>query len=371
MHKTRFPLAVLAPVLFWVAGAAAQELGAQPPATTVPEVVVIPTIGNDHQFNLDYTVAHLVALIDTISPDALVVSDYTEWLRGSCIWSATRPETHSALAFAEEKSVPIWGTLESPPASAYDEAAKMAKWYQETYSDVESIRDSAQVRLNWNTARIAREYSFNPEPQTLRKLIEVGFQARAGKWPDAKREAFASEAQQIVDSLTLSITSNPQPRRWVVLLRWEHALMIEKLLLESQEVRYRSVQEFLPRMEGALESLTNARYLAWVLSGVLDEWYGMWAPQVFPGGRIAGLLARLEHLATHDPATRFLQARWLMQNRDYEAAELILAKLNEDAGDARFPFPVNGKWIRPPWSSVRDKASDRTNSAPIRITPPM
>lgn len=45
-----------------------------------------------------------------------------------------------------------------------------------------------------------------------------------------------------------------------------------------------------------------------------------------------------------------------MRNRDFRAAESVLVDLVADAGDARFPFPINGKWIRPPWSSVQKKA---------------
>jgi tetratricopeptide (TPR) repeat protein len=71
---------------------------------------------------------------------------------------------------------------------------------------------------------------------------------------------------------------------------------------------------------------------------------------------MARLLARLKGLAPDDLATQFIEARWLMRNRDYENAESILVKLVEDAGDARFTFPLNGKWIRPPWTSVRDKS---------------
>ena len=100
----------------------------------------------------------------------------------------------------------------------------------------------------------------------------------------------------------------------------------------------------------------DARNISWILSGTLDEWYGMWAPQAFPAPRLAALLRQLQALAPRDPATRFLEARWLMRNGDVKAAEPLLEDLVATAGDARFPFPTNGKWIRPPWSSVRMKA---------------
>jgi tetratricopeptide (TPR) repeat protein len=71
---------------------------------------------------------------------------------------------------------------------------------------------------------------------------------------------------------------------------------------------------------------------------------------------VAGLLKQLQTLAPSDPGTRFLEARWLMRNRDFKAAESVLRDLVAGAGEARFTFPINGKWIRPPWSSVQKKA---------------
>lgn len=72
--------------------------------------------------------------------------------------------------------------------------------------------------------------------------------------------------------------------------------------------------------------LIDAKHPAWIVSGHLDERYGMWAPQAFPRGRIAGLLVRLKALAPGGSATEFPEARWLLQKKDYEAAEPILAK---------------------------------------------
>jgi len=76
----------------------------------------------------------------------------------------------------------------------------------------------------------------------------------------------------------------------------------------------------------------DARNISWILSGTLDEWYGMWAPQAFPAPRLAALLRQLQALAPRDPATRFLEARWLMRNGDVEAAEPLLEDLVATAG---------------------------------------
>lgn len=356
MHGQTSVLVALATALVGVTGAASQESDLPHAPSVAPEVVIIPTLGNDHQFNLDYTVVHLMAVLDAISPDAMVMADYTEWLHADCIWAATQPERHAALAFAREKAVPIWGTLTRPPTAAYDQSVEWARRYHERYPDVEAFREDARTQLDRNTARIAREYTFNPQPQTLERLIETGFAARAAEWTSAQRDAIASAAQQTVDSLIQIITSNPQHRRWAVILQWQGTLEVEELLRRSQKVRYRAVSQFLTGTDRALENRTDAKHLAWVLSGVLDEWYGMWAPQIFPAERTARLLARLKELAPDEPTTQFTEARWLMRNRDWEGAESILARLVEDAGDARFTFPLNGKWIRPPWTSVRDKA---------------
>ena len=356
MHGLTSVFVALASVLVGVTGAASQERDPPHAPSTAPEVVIIPTLGNDHQFNLDYTVIDLMAVLDAISPDALVMADYTEWLHADCIWWAILPEHHAALAFAREKAVPIWGTLTRPPTAAYDQSVEWVKRYHEMYPDVQAFREDARAQLDRNTARIAREYTFNPQPQTLERLIETGFAARAAEWTSAQRDAIASAAQQTVDSLIQIITSNPQHRRWAVILQWKGTLEVEELLRRSQKVRYRAVSQFLAGTDRALEKRTDAKHLAWVLSGVLDEWYGMWAPQTFPAERIAGFLARLKELAPDDPTTQFTEARWLMRNRDWEGAESILARLVEDAGDARFTFPLNGKWIRPPWTSVRDKS---------------
>jgi hypothetical protein len=356
MHGLTSVLVAFASALVGVTSAASQEPDPPHAPSTAPEVVIIPTLGNDHQFDLDYTVIHLMAVLDAISPDALVVADYTEWLDADCIWGATQPERHAALAFAREKSIPIRGTRMRPPTAAYDQSVAWARRYHEMYPNLEAFREDARTQLDRNTARIAREYTFNPQPQTLERLIETGFAARAAEWTSTQRDAIASAAQQTVDSLHQIITSYPQHRRWAVILQWQSALEVEELLRRSTTVRYRVVSQFLPVTDGAFENRTDAKHLAWVLSGVLDEWYSMWAPEVFPAERIARLLARLKELAPDDPTTKFIQARWLMRSRDWEGADSILAKLVEDVGDARFTFPLNGKWIRPPWTSVRDKS---------------
>ena len=58
------------------------------------EVIVIPTLRQLHQYNMDYTVAHLAALLDAISPSALVVQDSSDWLSRECIVNNWYPENH-------------------------------------------------------------------------------------------------------------------------------------------------------------------------------------------------------------------------------------------------------------------------------------
>lgn len=329
-------------------------------ASAAPEVIVIPTLGTDHQFDLDYTVAHLEALVDAIRPDAIVLEDFTDWLRNGCVYQATAPETHIALKYAQGRRIPVWGTGWSrgnrPPQSDYDAAVRAAQRNNESFPTPDSVEQLYRGRLEASTARIAREFSFAPEPVTLEFLLRAGFTRWAASWTPVRREANVSSGRQTADSLLSIIAANPQHGRWVVLLGWGRALTAAAALESQSSVRYRSVTDFLRAADGALAAHMTSDNIAWILSGALDEWYGMWAPQVFRTERIAELLGQLQQLAPNDPTTRFLTARWLMQNRDYAAAEPVLVSLVDSAGDARFPFPINGKWVRPPWSSVRRKA---------------
>lgn len=336
--------------------AACQTLPARRPHLDVPEVVVVPTLGNDHQFDLDYTVAHVAAILEAIAPDAIVIADITDWLRADCIFQAVAPEHHVALEYARENHVPIWGTRTRPSPSAYDQSIQYARRLNERYASPDAVEQDYRGTLERTTARIAREFSFSAEPRTLRFLLQSGFPAWSAGWTPPQRDAILSGARQITDSLASLVASNPQHRRWTVLLWWGHALGVADLLRAQAAMRYRPIDEFLAVADSALPNRMDARHIAWILSGVLDEWFGMWAPQVFPTQRLAGLLRELRALAPSEPTTRFLEARWLMQNRDYTAAESILVGLVAQPGDARFPFPLNGKWIRPPWSSVRSKA---------------
>ena len=326
----------------------------------VPEVVVIPTLGTDHQFDLDYTVAHLEALLDAIRPDAIVLEDFTDWLRNGCVYQATAPETYVALKYAQRRDLPIWGTGwgrgDRPPRSDYDDAVRGAGQLNGRYTTPESVEKDYRRSLETTTARIAREFSFAPEPVTLAFLLQAGFTKWSASWSPARRGANISSGRQTADSVLSIIAANRQPRRWVVLMGWGRALTANEALQTHSSVRHRSVSDFMRAADRALANHMTAANIAWILSGTLDEWYGMWAPQVFPTQRIAGLLRQLQRLAPNDPTTRFLEARWLMQNRDYGAAEPVLVSLVDGAGDARFPFPINGKWVRPPWSSVRLKA---------------
>jgi hypothetical protein len=318
-------------------------------------VVIIPTLGTDHQFALDYSVAHVAALLDVIAPDALAISDVTDWLRAGCVYQAVWPENHIALGYAREKSIPIWGTRTPSPGSGYEQTIEAIHRENERYAAPDALVREYRVRLDETTARIAREFSFPSDPQTLGALLRSGFAARASTWTPAEREATAAAARRITDSVVPLVRANPH-RRWAVLLPWRTALGTAELLRAQPGVRYRPVDEFLTSADGALHKRMDAGNISWILSGMLDDWYGMWSPQIFPAQRIAALLNQLQTLAPRDPSTRFLEARWLMRNREFRAAESILTALVADAGEARFPFPINGKWIRPPWSSVRQKA---------------
>lgn len=319
------------------------------------EVVIIPTLGTDHAFDLDYSVAHVAALVDAIAPDALVIEDVSDWLLAGCVYRAVLPENHIALKYAREKSIPIWGTRRPPSASEYAQTVEGIDRQNAQYASPGAVEREYGARLDETTERIAREYSFTSEPQTLRSLLRSGFPARMATWTTAERDATATTARRSIESLVPIIHANPK-RRWAVLLPWGNALGTAELLRALPGIRYRPVDEFLTAADGALANRMDAGNIAWILSGMLDDWYGMWAPQIFPAQRIAALLKQLQMLAPRDPSTRFMEARWLMRNRDFKAAESILMDLVTDAGEARFPFPINGKWIRPPWSSVQKKA---------------
>lgn len=325
--------------------------GPRPP----PEVVVVPTLRNDHQFNLDYTVAHLTALLDAINPDAVVVDDCTDWLRRGCPWNAMLPEVHVALDYVREQSLPVFGTRATAERT-YEADAKVAEKYRRTYPDAEAVAGAARRVLDLTTARIARDYSFAGERRDLQILVTRILPSKRGEWAERERDFHTTEGRRVAAEIERLVAGNSSHRRWAVLLRWEQALLVQDALREQKAVRVASATDYLPLKPGGLEKRMDYKHTAWVVAGVLDEWYGMWAPQVFPRERVGALLARLKRLSPQEPATAFLEARWLMQNRDYGEAEQILKRLIENAGDAKFPFPINGKWIRPPWSSVRDKA---------------
>ncbi|MEX2141382.1 MAG: hypothetical protein WD894_19100 [Pirellulales bacterium] len=320
-----------------------------------PEVVIIPTLRNDHQFNLDYTVAHLMALLNAIGPDAILVDDYTDWLRRECPWNTFYPEIHVALGYARERSLALFGTRTTPERT-FEEDAKVAEKYGKTHPDVRAVEGAARRTLDARAARIARDYSFPGESRDLHVLVTRIFPSKR-KEGDPREHAFhMRESKRIATEIERLLTRNSSHRRWAVLLRWEQALLVEDALRAQKPAQVVAVTDYLPLKAAAVEKQMDYKHTAWILAGVLDEWYGMWAPQVFPRERIAALLVRLKRHAPREPAAAFLEARWLMQHRDYGQAEPILKRLVESAGDAKFPFPVNGKWIRPPWSSVRDKA---------------
>lgn len=323
-------------------------------AQSVQQLTVVPTLANDHQFDLDYTVAHLEALLDGIGPDAILVDDYDDWLANGCLWQATSPENHVALRYATATGIPIFGTFRSTSPTAYDGALRTEERYR-TLS-IDDARESFRTRLDRTAAAIARDYSFAVPPASLDHLLDTGFASKADAWTPQMRGGVQSRAVVLADSIRSRMRGHPDRSRWVALLWWGYALPIEDSLRARGDIDLVSVERFLPLDSAAIDRHLDAANTAWILSGVLDEWFGMWAPQAFPGERVSAMLRRLHYIAPEDPATAFLQARWFVQQRDYEAAEPLLRKLVEEAGDARFPFPLNGKWIRPPWSSVAWKA---------------
>lgn len=320
-----------------------------------PVIVVIPTLGNDHQFNLDYTVAHLAALLDAVAPDAVVLNDATSWLVRGCPLSPLVPEVHVALAFASAHRIPIFGTRDWP-VNAYAQSVRSAQFDNARLRDTATAFRMARAVLDAKAAFIAREYAGDPASQGIERLMAGGFRKREATLTANQRRSAAAQAAHFADSVDKIVLSHGAPKRWVVLTAWAQARIVTDSLRTRPGLRVMSIESFLPLAREQVERTLDYRNLSWILSGVLDEWYGMWAPQAFPTGRIAGLLDKLEIIAPGDPVTEFLRARWLMQHRDYAAASEILTRLAVSASDARFPFPVNGKWTRPPWNSVNRKA---------------
>lgn len=295
-------------------------------------------------------------MLDVIAPDAIIVSDYTEWLRAGCVWSATLPENHAALSLAKEKGIPIFGTRTATSLAWYNGTVTATRNDRVQHPDIASVRDGYRRQLDQTTARIARAYSFNPEPQTLETMLRDGANPEGMQLTAAQKTAVSTASKMTADSIVSVIASNPKQRHWVVMLPWQRALLVQEELKANPKFRIRPVQDFLPAAKAALPRRMDFVNTAWILSGLLDEWFGMWAPQVFPSERIASLLRSLEEGSPQSPVTRFLRARWHMQNRDYAAAEAILTTIVSDTVDSRIPFPINPKWIRPPWTSIRDKA---------------
>jgi len=340
-------------VLFSVIGSMVAGAGSSH-AQGVQQLIVVPTLANDHQFDLDYTVAHLEALLDGIEPDAILVDDYSDWLANGCLSQATSPENHVALRYATAAGIPIFGTFLRTGPAAYDGAMRTEEQYRTR--SIDDAREPFRPRLDRTAAAIARDYSFAVPPARLERLLSDGFASKADSWTPQMRTGIQRRTVVLADSIRSRMREHPERSRWVALLWWANALPIEDSLRARGDIGVVSVEQFLPIDSAAVDRHLDAANLGWILSGVLDEWFGMWAPQAFPGERVSAMLRRLHDIAPEHPATAFLQARWFMQQRDYEAAEPLLRELVEKAGDARFPFPLNGKWIRPPWSSVAWKA---------------
>ena len=296
-----------------------------------------------------------MALLDAIKPEAIVVNDFTDWLRHACPKNAFLPEVHVALDYARERSLPIFGTF-TTPAPTFEVIEKLSEEFMKTNPDVRAVESGYRKRLDTTTARIACDYSYRGESRDLQVHIARIFPSKRKDWTEGRNNSFSTESKKIAVEIERLVVNNPAHRGWVALLPWEYAFGVEEAIRGQKTARLVAVTDYLPLEPAAIERRMDSKNTAWILAGTLDEWFGMWAPQVFPGERLGTLLGRLKRLAPEEPATAFLEARWLMQNRGYGEAEQILKRLVESAGDAKFSFPINGKWIRPPWSSVRDKA---------------
>ena len=314
------------------------------------EVVLIQHIGNDHQFNLNYTVAHIAALLDTVRPDAIGLYDDPEWVKVGCLYQASNPAAHAVSNYAREQSIPLYGL--GLTAEPFSETQKSIKNYQDKFPDEESIRNGARMSLDRETARFSRELR---NPPSLEDLFNRIFPLKNSSVSQQARSRIEATARRIVTGID-SLIQKKHHRRFVLVLDPVLADCVGAELKKRKQVVLVSTSSYLPLKPEALERRMDFMHTAWILSGLLDEWFGMWAPQCFPTERIAGLTARLDSLAPAHPVTRFFRARWLMQNRDFTGAKPILEALVALKEEVLFPFPINGKWIRPPWSSVRAKA---------------
>ncbi|HUR92074.1 MAG TPA: hypothetical protein VMY38_05315 [Gemmatimonadaceae bacterium] len=336
----------------WLHGGA---LAAQAPAA---RIVIVPTIGSDHQFNLDYSVAHLAALLDVIRPDGIIIDDASTWLARGCLLNAVPPEHHVALSHARTRGIPILGLRDWPPTGVTDPYAASER---AMLGANQSARDTVASRAAWReqldrrTAEIARLYSHAPSTTGLAELLTGGFAARERALSSQQRTAGAARAAMLADSVLRRIPA-ASSREWAIVVNWAVAVPLMRTLHGRAGVTIVPVESFLPLPPGRLEARLDRTHLSWILSSNLDEFYGMWAPQAFARERLADLMRRLEIIAPDDPVTHYMRARWLMQNRDFAAADTIFARLAALDADVSFPFPINGKWIRPPWRSVRRKA---------------
>src|SRR5688572_4627957 len=139
----RAKVAFAARLAVMACGALPAAAGAQAGATTI---VVVPTIGSDHQFNLDYSVAHVAALLDVMAPDAIVLDDATSWLARGCLLNPSLPEAHVSLAYAAERRIPIFGTRDWPPPLTRD---AFAATLSASNAENERLRDTAAIRASW------------------------------------------------------------------------------------------------------------------------------------------------------------------------------------------------------------------------------
>lgn len=253
------------------AGALPAAAGAQAAITTI---VVVPTIGSDHQFNLDYSVAHVAALLDVVAPDAIVLDDATSWLARGCLLNPSLPESHVALAHATERRIPIFGMRDWPPPLMDD---AFAATLRASNAENQRLADTAVTFAIWRTqmdrrsAQVARDYRDALDPPTLERLVTSGFAEREVAMSPQQRSANQTRAAVLADSVMRLVGSTPAVRKWAVVVHWSNAGSLEEALRGPPGIDVKPVASFLPLPAAALERRMDRLHLAWMLASSLDE----------------------------------------------------------------------------------------------------
>jgi len=173
------------------------------------------TLGWDHQKNLDFTVAHLMALLKKIHPDVLVVMDYTDWLEAGHAVMDGLPEPHVALEYAGAHSVTLLGTR-----ARYDrtiQSAREALELTHNYSSYLSYSEAAardyRPILDKTAALVSRQYSYNAVPQDLGTLMKDTFPRWKSDWSPRMRERVIARSQETAQRITgLLVERNSKKR---------------------------------------------------------------------------------------------------------------------------------------------------------------